>query len=115
VRYYLDCEFDGFGGALMSLALVREDGLRPRERAAVSDHDCTPQTKQARRVTRRLRLNGLEVTSESAGGEVRVTLPVVGETPIVVHCQVDTPVEVVEEGVRGWLAKSAEERARLTA
>lgn len=26
MRYYLDCEFDGFGGKLMSLALVREDG-----------------------------------------------------------------------------------------
>ena len=26
MRYYLDCEFDGFGGPLMSLALVREDG-----------------------------------------------------------------------------------------
>lgn len=26
MRYYLDCEFDGFGGALISLALVREDG-----------------------------------------------------------------------------------------
>lgn len=24
--YYLDCEFNGFGGELMSLALVREDG-----------------------------------------------------------------------------------------
>lgn len=26
MRYYLDTEFDGFGGRLMSLALVREDG-----------------------------------------------------------------------------------------
>ncbi len=26
MRYYLDTEFDGFGGDLMSLALVREDG-----------------------------------------------------------------------------------------
>lgn len=26
MRYYLDTEFDGFGGALLSLALVREDG-----------------------------------------------------------------------------------------
>lgn len=26
MRYYLDCEFDGFGGSLISLALVREDG-----------------------------------------------------------------------------------------
>jgi hypothetical protein len=26
VRYYLDTEFDGFGGDLISLALVREDG-----------------------------------------------------------------------------------------
>lgn len=26
MKYYLDCEFDGFGGALISLALVREDG-----------------------------------------------------------------------------------------
>lgn len=27
MRYYLDCEFDGFGGPLISLALVREDGI----------------------------------------------------------------------------------------
>jgi len=26
MRYYLDTEFDGFGGHLLSLALVREDG-----------------------------------------------------------------------------------------
>lgn len=26
MRYYLDTEFDGFGGPLISLALVREDG-----------------------------------------------------------------------------------------
>jgi hypothetical protein len=26
MRYFLDCEFDGFHGPLMSLALVREDG-----------------------------------------------------------------------------------------
>ena len=26
MKYYLDCEFDGFGGPLISLALVREDG-----------------------------------------------------------------------------------------
>lgn len=26
MRYFLDCEFNGFGGELMSLALVREDG-----------------------------------------------------------------------------------------
>jgi hypothetical protein len=26
MRYYLDTEFDGFGGALLSMALVREDG-----------------------------------------------------------------------------------------
>lgn len=26
MKYYLDCEFDGFGGPLLSLALVREDG-----------------------------------------------------------------------------------------
>lgn len=26
MRYFLDCEFDGFGGPLISLALVREDG-----------------------------------------------------------------------------------------
>lgn len=26
MKYYLDTEFDGFGGALISLALVREDG-----------------------------------------------------------------------------------------
>jgi len=27
MRYYLDCEFNGFGGALISLALVRSDGV----------------------------------------------------------------------------------------
>ncbi len=27
MRYFLDCEFNGFGGALMSLALVPEDGI----------------------------------------------------------------------------------------
>lgn len=26
MRYYLDCEFNGMGGELLSLALVREDG-----------------------------------------------------------------------------------------
>ena len=26
MRYYLDCEFNGFGGSLISLALVRQDG-----------------------------------------------------------------------------------------
>jgi hypothetical protein len=26
MRYYLDCEFEGYGGMLLSLALVREDG-----------------------------------------------------------------------------------------
>ena len=26
MRYFLDCEFDGFGGPLISLALVPEDG-----------------------------------------------------------------------------------------
>jgi hypothetical protein len=26
VRYFLDCEYNGFGGALLSLALVPEDG-----------------------------------------------------------------------------------------
>lgn len=26
MRYYLDCEFNGFGGVLLSMALVREDG-----------------------------------------------------------------------------------------
>lgn len=26
MRYYLDCEFDGFGGPLISLALVSEEG-----------------------------------------------------------------------------------------
>lgn len=25
MRYYLDCEFDGFGGKILSMALVRED------------------------------------------------------------------------------------------
>ncbi len=27
MRYFLDCEFNGFGGELMTMALVREDGL----------------------------------------------------------------------------------------
>lgn len=27
MRYFLDTEFNGFGGGLISLALVREDGL----------------------------------------------------------------------------------------
>ncbi len=27
LRYFIDTEFNGFGGALLSLALVREDGL----------------------------------------------------------------------------------------
>lgn len=26
MKYYLDCEFDGYRGSLLSLALVREDG-----------------------------------------------------------------------------------------
>lgn len=26
MRYYIDCEWDGFGGPLLSMALVREDG-----------------------------------------------------------------------------------------
>lgn len=74
---------------------------------------CTPLTKQARRITRRLRLNGLEVTSETDGAQVRVTLPGDAEYfPIVVCCQVDTPVEQVETGVRGWMARDPEERRR---
>jgi hypothetical protein len=36
VRYFLDCEFDGFGGPLLSLALVPEDGSE--EYYAVLDH-----------------------------------------------------------------------------
>lgn len=27
MRYYIDCEFDGHGGEMLSMALVREDGL----------------------------------------------------------------------------------------
>lgn len=27
MRYFLDCEFNGFGGELLSLALVRQDGV----------------------------------------------------------------------------------------
>lgn len=27
MKYYLDCEFDGYNGPLLSLALVREDGV----------------------------------------------------------------------------------------
>jgi hypothetical protein len=37
MRYFLDCEFDGFGGPLLSLALVPEDGSE--EFYAVLDHD----------------------------------------------------------------------------
>ncbi len=75
--------------------------------SALTDHAAAIETA--------LGLNGLAVTCAVVGDEVRVTLPVEEESSIVVHCQADTPVETVEEGVRGWLAKSAEERARLTA
>ena len=27
MRYFIDCEFDGHGGALLSMAMVREDGF----------------------------------------------------------------------------------------
>lgn len=37
MRYFLDCEFDGFGGALLSLALVPEDGSE--EYYAVLEHE----------------------------------------------------------------------------
>ena len=37
MRYFLDTEFNGFGGALLSLALVPEDG--GQEFYAVLDHD----------------------------------------------------------------------------
>ena len=37
MRYFLDCEFDGFGGPLLSLALVPEDGSE--EYYAVLDHE----------------------------------------------------------------------------
>jgi hypothetical protein len=37
MRYFLDCEYDGFGGPLLSVALVPEDGLE--EFYAVLDHD----------------------------------------------------------------------------
>jgi hypothetical protein len=36
VRYFLDCEYDGFGGALLSFALVPEDGSE--EYYALLDH-----------------------------------------------------------------------------
>jgi hypothetical protein len=37
MRYFLDCEYDGFGGPLLSLALVPEDGSE--EYYAVLDHE----------------------------------------------------------------------------
>ncbi|HLY89060.1 MAG TPA: hypothetical protein VKQ27_08755 [Acetobacteraceae bacterium] len=37
MRYYLDTEFNGFGGQLLSLALVREDG---ESMYWVSSHNC---------------------------------------------------------------------------
>lgn len=64
---------------------------------------CTEQTKQARRITRRLGVNGLQVTSASVGVEIRVALD--ADPRIVVHCQVDTPLATVEEGLRGWIAR----------
>ncbi|GAA4023886.1 hypothetical protein GCM10022280_25840 [Sphingomonas swuensis] len=36
MRYFLDCEYDGFGGPLLTLALVPEDGSE--EYYAVLDH-----------------------------------------------------------------------------
>lgn len=45
--YFLDCEFDGFGGDLLSLALVRQDGAKTlyliMERA---NEPCTPWVTQ---------------------------------------------------------------------
>jgi hypothetical protein len=37
MRYFLDCEYDGFGGALLALALVPDDG--GEEYYAVLDHE----------------------------------------------------------------------------
>ena len=37
MRYFLDTEYDGFGGALLSIALVPEDG--GEEFYAVIEHD----------------------------------------------------------------------------
>lgn len=37
MRYFLDCEYDGFGGPLLSLALVPEDGSE--EFYAVLEHE----------------------------------------------------------------------------
>ena len=41
VRYFLDTEFNGFGGALLSLALVPEDGQEFYVTLACSDPICT--------------------------------------------------------------------------
>lgn len=65
--------------------------------------DPSPLTKQARRITRRLGAHGLAVTSATVGTEVRVSLD--SDPSIFVHCQVDTPVSVVEMGIRGWMAR----------
>lgn len=67
------------------------------------DSCLSPLTIQARRITRRLGVNGLAVTSETVGTEVRVSLD--SNPRIFVHCQVDTPVSVVEEGIRGWMVR----------
>lgn len=40
MRYYLDCEFNGYRGALMSMALVREDGQELY--LAWPHNDCIP-------------------------------------------------------------------------
>lgn len=61
----------------------------------------TDLTKHARRITRRLGVRGLQVTSATYGAEIRVTLD--DDPTIFVHCQADTPLAVVEVGIRGWI------------
>lgn len=42
MRYYLDAEFNGFGGALISIALVPEEGGKPPFYGALACADPTP-------------------------------------------------------------------------
>ncbi len=66
--------------------------------------DPTPLTKHARRITRRLGVHGLAVTSETVGHEIRVTWD--ADPKVFVHCQADTPIDQVEAGLREWIQRS---------
>ena len=48
MRYFLDTEYDGFGGPLLSIALVPEDG--GEEFYAIIEHDCVTSEWVARNV-----------------------------------------------------------------